>query len=50
MMKKYYHDELSNYVHLEKLETLTNIIVSKNLNYLKDDIYKLLKKKLIKKG
>ena len=45
-----YHDELSNYVHLEKLETLENIIVSKNLNYLKDDIYKLLKKKLIKKG
>ena len=45
-----YHDELSNYVHLEKLETLTNIIVSKNLNYLKDDIYKLLKKKIDKKG
>ena len=44
-----YHDELSNYVHLEKLETLTNIIVSKNLNYLKDDIYKLLKKKIDKK-
>ena len=45
-----YHDELSNYVHLEKLETLENLIVSKNLNYLKDDIYKLLNKKINKKN
>ncbi len=43
-----YQDELMNYVHLEKLEKLNNIEVCKNLNYIEEYIYKLIKKKINK--